>query len=38
MMYIDNRAIAKLRKDVGTFIESASHATPGSGINAPAVR
>jgi carboxypeptidase C (cathepsin A) len=38
MMYIDNRAISKLRKDVGTFIESASHSAASSGINAPAIR
>ena len=35
MMYIDNRSIAKLRKDIGVFVESAVHSTPSTGINAP---
>jgi carboxypeptidase C (cathepsin A) len=38
MMYIDNKSIDKLRKDVRAFIESAVHSSPSSGINAPAVR
>jgi carboxypeptidase C (cathepsin A) len=36
MMYIDNKSIAKLRQDIGTFMESAIHTSPIPGINAPA--